>query len=292
MPIREYYPCMSELQPMTDPMSSPYSGATAVSGISTDQAELEGQPELGNSSTDSGKLSAGSALVNPATSASNVRSVDRDLLLCLRTGEPKTIGDLTELLGVTATAIRQRIERLLEIGLIDREKVVAGRGRPTFRYLLTVAGYRRAGADVSVFAEAMWREIVDLPDEEIREGLLAAIAKRMGSQYAAAMQVEEPDVSTEQANEQFARRIRQLSEMLQSREIPAMVSTSEHSNLPVLDIEACPYPSMTDASEDRTMCRLEEKMLSEALGEDVQLSSCRLDGDACCQFTTKSDSST
>jgi hypothetical protein len=33
------------------------------------------------------------------------------------------------------------------------------------------------------------------------------------------------------------------------------------------------------------MCRLEEQMISEALGHEVQLSSCRLDGDSCCQFT-------
>jgi predicted ArsR family transcriptional regulator len=33
------------------------------------------------------------------------------------------------------------------------------------------------------------------------------------------------------------------------------------------------------------MCRLEEQMISEALGQPVHLSSCRLDGDACCQFS-------
>ena len=281
MPIREYYPHMSELQPMTDPMTSPFNGTASTSGVGTDQADLNGRP-------DANGMPSGSPAF--AASMSNVRSVDRDLLLCLRSGESKTIGDLTELLGVTATAIRQRVERLLEVGLIDRQKVVAGRGRPTFRYLLTVAGYRRAGADASDFAEAMWREIVELPDDEVREALIAAIAKRMGSQYAAAMRVDEVNASSGQASAQFARRIQQLSAMLQSREIPAVVSSGDDSNLPVLDIEACPYPSMTDATDDRTMCRLEEKMLSEALGEDVHLSSCRLDGDSCCQFSPKSDS--
>lgn len=284
MPIREYYHHMSELQPMTDPMSSAFNGAASASGIGTDQAELQGRTD------DGGNPSGSPAFVAPMLSVSNVRSVDRDLLLCLRSGDPKTIGDLTELLGVTATAIRQRVERLLEIDLIDREKVVAGRGRPTFRYRLTAAGYRRAGADASDLAEAMWREIVDLPNDEVREALIAAIAKRMGSQYAAAMRVDEVDTPSNQASDQFARRMQQLSEMLQSREIPAIVSGGDHSNLPVLDIEACPYPNMTDVSDDRTMCRLEEKMLSEALGEDVHLSSCRLDGDTCCQFSSKSDS--
>lgn len=286
MPIREYYHHMSELQPMTDSLSSPFNGTASTPGIGADPVEGNGPTK------DSGKPSGSPAPAAPMPSSSNVRSVDRDLLLCLRSGEPKTIGDLTELLGVTATAIRQRIERLLEIGLIDREKVVAGRGRPTFRYLLTVAGYRRAGADASDLAEAMWREIVNLTNDDVREKLITAIAKRMGAQYAAVMRADESIPSVDQASDQFARRMQQLSAMLQSREIPAVVSCGDHSHLPVLDIEACPYPNMTDASDDRTMCRLEEKMLSEALGEDVHLSSCRLDGDVCCQFSSKPDSST
>lgn len=240
----------------------------------------------------------------PAFSAAQLRSVDRDLLLCLRSGEPKTIGDLTEILGVTATAIRQRVERLLEIGLINREKVVAGRGRPTFRYLLTVAGYRRAGADASDLAEAMWREIVQLPDGDVREHLINAIAKRMGALYAGAMrgQAIRDQAIRDQATEdqatgeivhdadssQFATRMRQLSAILQSQQIPAVVSMDRINDLPVLDIEACPYPNMTESTDDRSMCRLEEKMISEALGKEVQLSSCRLDGDVCCQFSSKS----
>ena len=40
------------------------------------------------------------------------------------------------------------------------------------------------------------------------------------------------------------------------------------------------------------MCRLEEQMISEALGQPVHLSSCRLDGDACCQFSAVTDRTT
>jgi len=205
----------------------------------------------------------------------DVRSVDRELLLCLRSGESKSIGELTDMLGVTATAVRQRVERLSELRLIDREKVVAGRGRPTYRYLLTVAGYRRAGADAADLAEAMWHEILQISDRDVREQLVTAVARRLGQQYAAEM-----EVSSEPG--QFAQRMRQLSTMLRAREIPAVAH--QHGDLPVLDVEACPYPNLTDASDDRAMCRLEEQMLSEALGEDVHLNRCRLDGDSCCQF--------
>ena len=121
----------------------------------------------------------------PTDAPSELRSVDRELLFAMRGADSVSIGDLIESLGVTATAVRQRVERLLESGLIDREKVVAGRGRPTFRYRLTVQGHRYAGANPTEMADAMWREILELDDPSVREQLVSAIASRIGRQYAA-----------------------------------------------------------------------------------------------------------
>ena len=205
-----------------------------------------------------------------------LRSVDRELLAAMRGGETLGVGELTELLGVTATAVRQRIERLLELGLIDREKVVAGRGRPTYRYRLTVTGHRKAGANTADLADAMWRGILAVEDQSIRNQLVSAIAARLGQQFA--MQFE-----SSQATDTVEDRMHKLSEIMSAQQIVSEVSRA--GELPVLDIEVCPFPSMTDASDDRAMCRLEEQMISEALGQPVHLSSCRLDGDDCCQFS-------
>ena len=78
--------------------------------------------------------------------------------------------------------------------------------------------------------------------------------------------------------------------MLTARNI--VTDVKESAQLPVLDIGACPYPTLTDASDDRSMCRLEEQLFSEALGQPVHLSSCRLDGDDCCQFSPVQESKT
>jgi predicted ArsR family transcriptional regulator len=205
-----------------------------------------------------------------------LRSVDRELLSAMRHGEALGVGELTESLGVTATAVRQRIERLLEMGLIEREKIVAGRGRPTFRYQLTIEGHRRAGADPSDLADALWREVLAIEDESLRERLVSSVASRLGRQYALRVVSRTDENSIEQ-------RMHRLSEIMSQQQIPIEVSQS--GRLPVLDIGACPYPSLTDISDDRAMCRLEEQMISEALGQEVHLSSCRLDGDSCCQFS-------
>ncbi|MEM1227403.1 MAG: winged helix-turn-helix transcriptional regulator [Planctomycetota bacterium] len=220
---------------------------------------------------------------------SSVRHIDRELLMCLRSGESQSIGELMSSLGVTATAVRQRVDRLLELGLIDREKIVAGRGRPSFRYLLTVDGFRAAGANTSDLAEAMWREILSFDDSEARSRLISGIARRMGGQIghsiAPPASLDEDVARFDSETPRFSERMRSVAQVLRDREVS--VEFAEVGDLPVLDIAACPYPSLTDASDDRSMCRLEEEMLSEALGETVRLSQCRLDGDSCCQFSTE-----
>ena len=217
-----------------------------------------------------------------------LRSADRDLLKVLRArGESMGVDAMIEVLGVTATAVRQRVQRLLDLGLIDREKMVSGRGRPTYRYRLTVLGHRRAGANASDLADAMWREIIQLEDEQTRNALVSAIASRLGREFAAQLDgsclTNQPPGPHQTNTDTVTDRMRQLSSLLTDRDIATEVSLS--GDLPVLDIGCCPYPTLTDTSDDRVMCRLEEQMLSEALGQPVQLSSCRLDGDSCCKFS-------
>lgn len=222
----------------------------------------------------------------------DLRSVDRELLEAMRgfnvsTGDLVGIGQLTDRLGVTATAVRQRIERLSEMGLIEREKMVHGRGRPTYQYRLTVTGHRRSGANSIDIAEAMWREILAIPDPDVREVVLSGVAARLGRQYAAQL----PAVrSADEADETFADRMHQLSQLMAARHIS--VEAPKSADLPVLDICTCPYPSLTDASDQRAMCHLEEQMISEALGQEVHLSSCCLDGDTHCQFTAVNETVT
>lgn len=216
--------------------------------------------------------------------ADPVRTGDSPLLGLLRDGEPQTVEDLKRRLGVTATAVRQRIERLLEAGLIERQKAVLGRGRPVFRYALTVDGHRHAGADSSEFAEAMWREIMALRDSPIRRRLVSAIARRLGKMYAG--RLEAPG-KTQISGVFLEQRMRSLSEVLLRHQISAAVHIAgpKSAKLPVLDIGSCPYPTLRDDPADRSLCKMEEEMLSEALGAPVHLTSCRLDGDHCCQFT-------
>jgi predicted ArsR family transcriptional regulator len=219
-------------------------------------------------------------------SSDPLRSVDSQLLDALASRRRLGVGDLIKHLGVTATAVRQRVERLLEAGLIERHKVVSGRGRPSFEYQLTERGQWCAGADPTDLAQAMWQEILRLEDHHLRSKLLAGVASRIGRSYANRVAVSRPNGSDSSAGDGLVARMDQLGELLATRRITNRVGNEGDFSvrLPVLDFQACPYPALRDSTEDRSMCKLETQMLSEALGQPLRLSSCVLDGDAVCRF--------
>ena len=68
---------------------------------------------------------------------------DRAMLDFIRREGAVTISAFVDEMGVTATAVRQRLRRLMDSGLIQRETERISRGRPNHRYSLTEQG--RAG---------------------------------------------------------------------------------------------------------------------------------------------------
>src|SRR5829696_1634447 len=108
---------------------------------------------------------------------------DRTIVDYLRRRSAATIGDMVEFTGVTATAVRQRLTRLMEKGLIARESTAAGRGRPMHRYSLTQAGIRSGGTNYDKLAKVLWEEVREVRDPEVRQGLLKRIAERLADVY-------------------------------------------------------------------------------------------------------------
>ena len=188
----------------------------------------------------------------------------------LRKRESMSVAELSASMEVTATAIRQRLTRLMAQGYIDRIPVRAGRGRPSHRYVLTVKGRRKTGANFADLAIALWQEIREIKDVEIRQGLLRRIARRLAATYSGQI-----DGAT------LERRMESLSELYAERRIPFSVDRT--GDLPVLTALACPYPDL--AEQDRAVCAMERMLFTEILGEEMRLDECRLDdGSSCCRF--------
>jgi predicted ArsR family transcriptional regulator len=196
--------------------------------------------------------------------------VDQLVLDLLRRQEGLGIGDFVERLEVTATAVRARLDRLEESGYIERRKLSVGRGRPLFQYYLTSLGWRSVGVTYVDLAGALWKEIEELPDSELRNRLLRSVSHRMGEAYRQMMTKKSlPD------------RMEQVADLLRERKIPCR--TDRTSELPVLTVQACPFPDLA-AVDRRSACELEKEVLSQAIGSPLELSCCRLDGHGQCQF--------
>ncbi len=202
---------------------------------------------------------------------SPTRPVDQLVLDLLRRQEGLSVTDLMERLEVTATAIRQRLDRLEESGLIERRKQGVGRGRPSFNYFLTGKGARQAGVTYSDLAIALWNEVQLIDSPEMKAALIGRVSERMGGTFRELL-----------ADGPLDDRMQMMAGLLSNRRIPTCMTSG--SGLPILEVQACPYPDLVGNEHDRSVCNLETKVLSTALGQEMELSQCRLDGHSCCQF--------
>lgn len=202
-------------------------------------------------------------------------SSDTAILDLLRSRKSISVSELGTLLGVTATAVRQRLNRLMAQGYVERVAVRTGRGRPSHQYTLTKEGLRKTGANFADLAVALWEEIRAISDPEIRRGLLERVSKRMAEMYAGRV-----------TGETLEERMESLAALFAERQMPFEVAVEQ--GLPVLTALACPYPDL--AEQDRAVCSMERMLFSEILGEQVKLSACRLDGESgCCSFESTSN---
>jgi predicted ArsR family transcriptional regulator len=198
-----------------------------------------------------------------------IESSDIALLDLLRKSGALSVAQLAAAMQVTATAVRQRLTRLLAQGDIQRAVERTGRGRPGHRYALTEKGRRRAGSNFADLAIALWQEIREIKDPEVRRGLLQRISRRLATLYSGQIR-----------GSSLEERMESLAELFRERRIPFEVERA--GDLPLLHATACPYPDL--AEQDRSVCSMERMMFSEMVGENLRLSNCRLDGHNCCTF--------
>lgn len=194
---------------------------------------------------------------------------DTAILDLLRKNDALTVTELAEAMEVTSTAVRQRLNRLMAQELVERTVSRHGRGRPLHHYKITDKGRRKAGSNFADLAVALWQEISQLEDLEIRRMMMQRLAKRLAEMY-----------SDKIHGRNLEEKMQALSELFAERRVP--MDVQQGGSLPVLTTTACPYPDL--AEHDRSICNVERMLYSELLGAEVQLASCKLDGAECCSF--------
>ena len=165
--------------------------------------------------------------------SSGIMDSDVTILDVLRKQGLQTVTQLSDVLSVTGTAVRQRLTRLLAEGYIERTAVRPERGRPYHQYALTTKGRRRSGQNFADLAIALWDEIRAIEDPDVCQGLMQRVSRRLAEMYTDQVQGED-----------MSQRLNALTDLFADRRLPIHVDLS--GELPVLNVEACPYPEIAE----------------------------------------------
>jgi len=180
-----------------------------------------------------------------------------------------TISELCDLIGVTATAVRQRLVRLQGQGLVARTMTRSGRGRPYFVYQVSEAGLNQLGENYGDLALILWQEMQKIEEPILRERVVHKVREAMVKRYGLA-----------DRSRPLIERLRQLQAKLTDRGFDVEVDCS--GDLPILREKSCPYQEL--ATTDSGICGLEQEIFGDVLGTQVVLTKCCLDGHHCCEF--------
>lgn len=209
-----------------------------------------------------------------------MESSDRKVLELLRQFGSLGIADLVSKLGVTTTAVRQRMDRLLARQWVERREEKLPRGRPGYRFALTPQGLRLLGNNLADLASVLWQEIKRIEDPDVRSALMQRVAEQMARTYGGEIVRGDP-----------SERLTALVEMLRSSHLPVTLEQSESAQLPVVQFNGCPYPDLS--REDHRICEVETQMLTVMAGVPLRLKECRCDSpNGCCTYELATELST
>jgi predicted ArsR family transcriptional regulator len=195
---------------------------------------------------------------------------DFELLEHLHRTGGADIQTLCDVLDITRTAVRSRVERLQSAGLLSAETESSGRGRPRQIYQVNANGLHALGEDYRELAVVFWQVITEVEDETQRNLLFASIRDRLAGRFR--RQLSEAG-TTEERLDQLVGEMRSSGFNIES---------DYSADLPILRETNCPFPMLADV--DETICEVEKEVLEQVLGAEVEfVNRCR-DGHHCCEF--------
>ena len=202
--------------------------------------------------------------------SSSIDARDRQILEHLHQATGGDVQSLCDVLGVTRTAIRQRIGRLESAGFVLSELQGQLRGRPRHLYRVTPEGLHELGENYRELAVVLWEAITGYEDSTVRESLIGRVQNGLAERFRRQL------IGCESIDD----RLDHLADEMKSSGFNV---ESDHSGgLRILRETSCPFPMLADV--DEAICQVERRVLEQVLGAPVQfLSRCR-DGDGCCEF--------
>lgn len=178
------------------------------------------------------------------------------------------IKELEEVLGVSTTAVREHLTNLQARELVATRLVRRGPGRPHLAYFLTPKAQELFPKEYDTLINLLLRELTQRAGPDQLQNILDAVGARLAEEYRAGV-----------AGEQLHERLAALRAELESRGIPADIQPAGDG----LSLFACPYLDV--AQEHAAVCRMEQRMLEQVLGEKLHLEGRIREGGRSCHFS-------
>ena len=179
------------------------------------------------------------------------------------------IKDLEDMLGVTATAVRQQLASLSAEGLVIMTRERQGVGRPRNVYKLTERSQSLFACYSDELALDLIHELLETEGTAKLRYLLSRVGDKLAMQYSRQMK-----------GVALGDRILELSVLLDRRGIRADIEDA--NGVMILHEYNCPYHDLSSVHRD--VCEMERDTFSQVLGADVTLGNCIHDGHNSCQF--------
>jgi predicted ArsR family transcriptional regulator len=214
---------------------------------------------------------------SPASSATanGASGLRRDLLLRLRLDGPSSPETLAGRLGVSRTGVLQQLRALEAAGLVSRQAVRHGVGRPRHVYDVTEAAQELFPTNYDGFAN----------------GLLAAIRSIGGEELVRSVFDERRRLARERIHERIAQRLPDEASLVdRARELAVIQDDLGYLAEAVVGTDGvvrlvernCAIHHV--AAVDGAACQAELDLFREILGPDVQRETHIASGDRCCTY--------
>lgn len=180
-----------------------------------------------------------------------------------------TIKELEDVLGVTTTAVRQHLNTLQLEGYIERQRVNTGVGRPHHAYFITEKAQDIFACHCDDLALTLLEEVFELEGLDKVGILLERVSSRLADRYTTAVQ-----------SSVLQDRVGEFAAALNQRGV--LTDVDSDGDTIMLKTYNCPWHDL--AQEHSEICQMDQNMMQQVIGSEVNLTSRMMDGDPCCSF--------
>lgn len=180
-----------------------------------------------------------------------------------------TIAEMVAALGVTTTAVRQHVNRLVWEGWLIRHQRRSGAGRPADVFTLSEQSRRAFAHEVHEFTRALLDEVAESEGSEKLQFYLSRVSRRMSKALEAQAGDGDP-----------AERIERVVNLLRERGTVAETQVGQEGVH--LSVHTCPFHGLGAAR--REICEMERETLGRLGGGAATLKQSLAEGAPCCEF--------